>query len=397
LIRLLHGDCRDVLRNLPDNSVHCVVTSPPYWGLRDYGVGGQIGLEATPAEYVEAMVGVFREVRRVLKDDGTAWVNLGDSYHNGAKGGYAKDRITATDSLQRSNLANNFIGAPNRQPQAGLKPKDLVGMPWRVAFALQADGWYLRQDIIWSKPNPMPESVQDRCTKAHEYIFLLSKSERYFYDAEAIREPNDAVHMRWLKVKRKTVGGEGVPGVYQGAFNRSIADGNLEAIGRNKRSVWEVATAPFSEAHFATFPPALIEPCILAGCPGQCCAKCGSPLVRQVERSGGTIGHGWIDGSCNRLVRGMSQTANPGGGIGKAKDCNGKYYQVKMLGWASSCKCNVESIPGTVLDPFGGAGTTGLVADRLGRNAILIELNADYADMAKRRIADDAGMFAQVI
>src|SRR6516164_444034 len=246
LIRLLHGDCRDVLRNLPDNSVHCVVTSPPYWGLRDYGVGGQIGLEATPAEYVEAMVGVFREVRRVLKDDGTAWVNLGDSYHNGDKGGYAKGRITATDSLQRSNLANNFIGAPNRQPQAGLKPKDLCGMPWRVAFALQADGWYLRQDIIWSKPNPMPESVQDRCTKAHEYIFLLSKSERYFYDAEAIREPNDAVHMRWLKVKRKTVGGEGVPRVYQGAFNRSIADGNLEAIGRNKRSVWEVATAPFS-------------------------------------------------------------------------------------------------------------------------------------------------------
>jgi DNA modification methylase len=392
----LAGDCRHVLRGLEDSSVHCVVTSPPYWGLRDYGtaqweggdpgcnhingrpgsdradgivamvshrnrdgagaftgdcrkcgarrIDSQIGLEATPSEYVEVMVGVFREVWRVLRADGTAWINLGDSYHNGDKGGYAKDRITATDSLQRSNLANNFIGAPNRQPQAGLKPKDLIGMPWRVAFALQADGWYLRQDIIWSKPNPMPESVRDRCTKAHEYIFMLSKSERYYYDQDAIREPlaessigriqqenfdnqtggpkdyghrtnaNRSARKALCNLKEKYIAAEKWGDRYAGWEARD------KTIGRNKRSVWEVATAPFSQAHFATFPPALIEPCILAGCPKG----------------------------------------------------------------------------GTVLDPFAGAGTTGLVADRLSRNAILVELNADYADMARRRIADDAGMFAQI-
>jgi DNA modification methylase len=509
-VSILQGDCRDMLRTLPDGSVQCVVTSPPYFGLRDYGVDGQIGLEPTPAEFVAAMVDVFREVRRVLRDDGTLFLNLGDSYHSsgprqtgrndanretpGGRGGSfrggerraipygtsgtepegyrASDclcgnlcdvcrrayrigkshsntlRVPTLDaSILASSLAHKeFVpahlptlglmdpagrsaaaildpqqaaireGAPlpdaslstpsescpprpedclqlgqpsecrlcgcslqgsapvfarmagcncdtsQRESASGisgkdaaslayrhlttesLKPKDLIGIPWRVAFALQADGWYLRQDIIWAKPNPMPESVRDRCTKAHEYIFMMSKSARYFYDQEAIKEP-----MSMSSVERLTQpsidtqpGSDRVPGK---------TNGNMKAVGkidkqrghrrrhagfndrwdamekaeqcsgmRNKRSVWTVATQPFTDVHFATFPPELIEPCIKAGCP----------------------------------------------------------------------------VGGTVIDPFGGAGTTGLVADRLGRNAILIELNPAYAEMAERRITNDAPLFAEV-
>ncbi len=325
---ILIGDCRDVLRTLPDESVHCVVTSPPYFGLRDYGVAGQIGLEATPAAFVEEMVAVFREVRRVLRSDGTVWLNLGDSYASasgnktitaqtaystGRAGGDARAPAKKTLSYESQSVGFKNYGA--------LKQKDLVGIPWRVAFALQADGWYLRQDIIWSKPNPMPESVRDRCTKAHEYIFLLSKSARYYYDADSISEQasewsQKALAGNWT---RKTeygtaeVSGRNDPGANYA--DRIRKDGR-----RNKRSVWEVASQPFPESHFATFPPTLIEPCILAGCPKG----------------------------------------------------------------------------GTVLDPFGGAGTTALVADRLGRNSIIIELNPDYAEMAERRIRGDAGMFADV-
>ena len=312
VVTMLNGDCRDVLGTLPAASVHCVVTSPPYWGLRDYGVVGQIGLEPTPAEYLATMVGVFREVRRVLRNDGTLWLNLGDSYASGGRGG------GANGSKQQTNIGA-LLGP--KYATDGMKPKDLIGIPWRVAFALQADGWYLRQDIIWSKPNPMPESVTDRCTKAHEYIFLMSKSERYYYDQDAIAETatGRAVH-------------NGNGGAHKHNEALSAGDekfrykGGLSALEgksfdtRNKRSVWEVSTQPFAQAHFATFPPALIEPCILAGCPKG----------------------------------------------------------------------------GTVLDPFGGAGTTGLVADRLQRNAILIELNPQYAAMTERRIVDDGPLFAEV-
>jgi DNA modification methylase len=303
-VRILNGDCRDMLKSLPDESVHCVVTSPPYWGLRDYGVEGQLGLEATPQEYVERMVEVFAHVGRVLRADGTLWLNLGDSYSSQAGQRKVTDRAGIK---QQSNVAS--VNAPSRCVE-GLGAKQLVGIPWRVAFALQAAGWYLRQDIIWAKPNPMPESVRDRCTKAHEYLFLLAKSERYYYDQAAIAEEG---------VGRETYFGsdrysEGSGRHDSGSYN------NAECDTRNKRSVWTVTTQPFREAHFATFPPALIEPCILAGCP---------------------------EG-------------------------------------------------GTVLDPFGGAGTTGLVADRLKRNAILIELNHEYADMARKRIFNDAPLFADV-
>ena len=322
-VKILQGDCRDVLKTLPDESVHCVVTSPPYWGLRDYGVAGQLGLESTPAEYVEKMVAVFREVRRVLRDDGTLWLNLGDSYASTPTGGQSSKPSKMTGGR------DNQIAGSSRPDKSsfGLAAKQLIGIPWRVAFALQADGWYLRQDIIWAKPNPMPESVRDRCTKAHEYIFLLAKSERYYFDAKAIAEPFADERMgnpgayRWSYASDPETGtgirGEGGPSTKMQAEGWN-ADG--ERTSRNKRSVWTVTTKPYTEAHFATFPPELIEPCILAGCP---------------------------EG-------------------------------------------------GTVLDPFGGAGTTGLVADRHKRNAILIELNQEYAEMARRRITNDAPLFAEV-
>lgn len=334
-VTILKGDCREVLGTLPAESVHCVVTSPPYFGLRDYGVAGQIGLEASPDAFVDELVAVFRDVRRVLRDDGTVWLNLGDSYATaGTRQGNDGDslgrqrrdehrttaRIKDARSKQATNSAADFA-APHRN-LIGFKNKDLIGVPWRVAFALQADGWYLRQDIIWSKPNPMPESVRDRCTKAHEYLFLLSKSERYYYDADAIAEPisdHPVTAARNGRADKGLVGPSALWGTGFGQSGKGQHD-RAAAENRNRRSVWNVATLPFPDAHFATFPPALIEPCILAGCPKG----------------------------------------------------------------------------GTVLDPFGGAGTTGLVADRLGRNAILIELNPDYAAMAERRIRKDAGLFASV-
>ena len=290
---ILIGDCLEVLRGLPDGMAQTCVTSPPYYGLRDYGHAGQIGLEETPDAYVARLVDVFREVRRVLRDDGTLWLNLGDSYAAGGNGGGNKN------DTNKGSLTVARKVAP-----AGYKPKDLLGIPWMVAFALRADGWWLRQDIIWHKPNPMPESVTDRCTKAHEYVFLLTKSARYFYDAAAIAEEAERGDAGSRFDQGKTA--QRQPGQALGA---RIDDGR-----RNARSVWPIATQPYSGAHFATMPPALAERCIKAG-----------------------------------------------------------------------------SKPGDmVLDPFGGAGTTGLVADRLGRSATLIELNPEYARLARERITADA-------
>ena len=234
--KLLVGDCVESMKALPDQSINCCVTSPPYFGLRDYGVDGQIGLELTPEQYVAKIVEVFREVRRVLRDDGTLWLNIGDSYVGATsqhKEGGSQGHNSCIAKKTMSGIPQNGRGDRNRALyKAGIKMKDLIGIPWMLAFALRADGWYLRQEIIWHKPNPMPESVKDRCTKAHEQIFLLSKSPRYYFDSEAMKEV--------------AVDGTG---------------------SRNRRSVWSVATRPYKGAHFATFPPALIEPCILAGCP----------------------------------------------------------------------------------------------------------------------------------
>jgi DNA modification methylase len=258
--RIIAGDCIAGLRSLPDASVHCCVTSPPYWGLRDYGHDGQIGLESTPEAYVARMAEVFREVRRVLRDDGTCWLNLGDSYN-----AYNGNRGSSTSFQAATEEANPSFPAGHGLSCKSLKNKDLCGIPWRVAFALQADGWWLRQDIIWHKPNPMPESVRDRCTKAHEYVFLLTKSERYFYDAAAVSEEGawcgkQLGIVRGRKIRAESMGrkpsGNEVPG----------ADATAPA-RRNRRSVWTITTKPYSGAHFAVMPPDLVEPCIKAGCP----------------------------------------------------------------------------------------------------------------------------------
>ena len=296
-VDILQGDCLTILKTLPKKSINCCVTSPPYYGLRDYGVDGQLGLEPTPEEYIKKLVAVFREVRQVLRDDGTLWVNIGDSY-NGSGG--------AGGDYNQGGLKEGQPKYPGRDI-SGLKPKDLIGIPWMLAFALRADGWYLRQDIIWNKPNPMPESVRDRCTKAHEYIFLLSKSKEYFYDHEAIREPIKAGCDGSIRALARDKAGP--VDISNGAtIQERIYD---EIKGANKRSVWTVTTKPYKAAHFATFPKALIIPCIKAGCP-----------------------------------RG-----------------------------------------GTVLDPFFGAGTTGVVSRTFGRSCIGIELNPKYCEIAENRLA----------
>ena len=295
---LLHGDAIEQLRTLPSESIHTCVTSPPYYGLRDYGVDGQIGQEETPEEYVDRLVNMFREVRRVLRNDGTLWVNIGDSY--------AANR---TYQVHNSIGAKDHTYSPGSKVPVNCKPKDMIGIPWMLAFALREDGWYLRQDIIWAKSNPMPESVKDRCTKSHEYVFLLSKSKKYYFDSDAIKEPADEKYAkRYLSPFNngpKERSGQGRVG------NASNTAGYKTFTGyRNKRDVWSVSVARFKGAHFAVFPEKLIEPCVLAGCP---------------------------EG-------------------------------------------------GTVLDPFTGSGTTGIVAKKFGRNFIGVELNHEYYAMAESRL-----------
>jgi DNA modification methylase len=395
--RIIAGDCIAGLRTLPDASVHCCVTSPPYWGLRDYGHDGQIGLESTPEAYVARMVEVFREVRRVLREDGTCWVNLGDSYASDTKGsgGVPEGSIMAMcpNSAQKS---QKFTP---RKVNHGLKQKDLVGIPWRVAFALQADGWWLRQDIIWHKPNPMPESVRDRCTKAHEYVFLLTKSERYYYDAEAVSEP--AVGPPGGNVAPVKGADDSLMRTRTGLH--ALQERAREAggyVNRNRRSVWTVTTKPYSGAHFAVMPPDLVEPCIKAGCPEQCCSVCGSPWVRVVERRR-VMRHELPVGDPNYRPGRYTSKA---GGADEYSNGGGQAFSFSSTkGWEPSCDCQrmmcdavmmgdrgvaVSTIPGTVLDPFAGSGTTLAVAAELGRNAIGCELNPEYISLAERRIKD---------
>jgi DNA modification methylase len=254
-IKIYCGDSIKTLSELPEQSVNCCVTSPPYWGLRDYGHDGQIGLESTPEDYVARMVEVFREVRRVLRDDGTLWLNLGDSYNTTS--GYSR---ASPEYFRKGRIGGSADKKAIRHEI--LKPKDLVGIPWRVAFALQADGWYLRQDIIWHKPNPMPESVTDRCTKAHEYIFLLSKSARYYYDADAVAERSMNLGATDIRFGGNKYGDSDDPKHATKSGNQYTDTGT-----RNRRTVWTVATKPFKGAHFAVMPPDLVKPCVLAGCP----------------------------------------------------------------------------------------------------------------------------------
>jgi len=337
MIEFVHNDAYKALQAMEDRSVDCIVTSPPYYGLRDYGNPGQIGLEETPEEFISKIVDVFREARRVLKDDGTLWVNIGDSYAAQAKD-RTPEQAAKNSTINGGKFTQMQVLKQINKITGDLKPKDLIGIPWMLAFALRADGWYLRQDIIWHKPNPMPESVTDRCTKSHEYIFLLSKNKKYYFDADAIKvdakNPQDDVRRKMQqKSSNKSMPNEFVNGVRpvksgnkqrKQGIDRGCPEDNSsnvcssvpwEGVKANKRSVWSITTKPFKEAHFATFPEDLVVDCIKAGCPE--------------------------------------------GGV--------------------------------VLDPFAGAGTTLMVAKKLNRNAIGIELNKDYIDIAVRRINNETG------
>ncbi len=426
--RIIDGDALSMLRTLPDESVNCCVTSPPYWGLRDYGVVGQLGLERTPEEYVAAMVAVFREVRRVLRADGTCWMNLGDSYAGG--GGFSAGAPSSATSKSGVYGGLGALKAGGIKPQGVIKAKDLVGIPWRVAFALQADGWYLRSDIIWHKPNPMPESVTDRPTKAHEYLFLLTKSERYAYDAGAIAE--QSIHAgKVVSLGEKSLS----RGQANGANCEPTGNGNADTVTvtdtRNKRDVWTIGTHPFPDAHFAVMPTALVEPCVMAGCP-PAGKRCDCEEIIQTPTGTGAIEDptmeigraGWSrprrDNEGRRPITRREQRHHAAqmkdspvrplmeATCGEAfahyirTDKSGARPLPQHLiaeftkhGWitpAPECACPIESA-GTVLDPFAGSGTVGVVALRHGRNFIGIELNPAYADMARNRIRGDMPMF----
>ena len=394
LFELLQGDCTKVLATLPAASVQCCVTSPPSWGSRDYGAGGQHKLEETTEAYISNMVLVFREVWRVLRDDGTLWLNLGDSYAGVA----GNARGEGAGGGQERVKSMGFGALPKRKDlEGGLKHKDLAGIPWRVAFALQADGWYLRQDIIWHKPNPMPESVADRCTKAHEYIFLLTKSAKYFYDSEAVKERGAMVAGDSAgSSQRDTQETHGLGGGNSGInLAKQKLAAELQEKGystRNKRSVWTVTTKPFRGAHFATFPPDLIEPCILAGTSenGQC-PKCGKSWKRIMEKIGVSTYEkmGGKNGGYKKMREESMRRGETG--VGDTRDSNGNivWYEAtpkKFVGWQPDCVCRLDPIASVVLDPFSGAGTTGLVAVQHGRRYIGIELNPDYLEMSRKRI-----------
>jgi DNA modification methylase len=433
MIRILTGDAREVLATMLSESVHCVVTSPPYYGLRDYGtaqwadadaecdhrkselrrgvnlaqstastrggakkiaeagwipygqvcarcgatrIDSQLGLESTPAEYITNMVGVFREVRRVLRKDGTCWVNIGDSYASGT----SARRTEGTGDVGRWHSDVGGYDARVATPP-GLKTKDLIGIPWLLAFALRDDGWYLRADIIWSKPNPMPESVTDRPTKAHEYVFLLTKSARYFYDADAIREAG-------AEEAGRVITGLGTTKDFDPERQRTLLRGERVLSGfRNKRSVWEIATEPFPGSHFAVFPTALVEPCIKAGTSEKgCCPECGAPWVRVTQIEGQLPGR-----ERNRGGRIDGYTLAP-------QWDNGQNPTTRTtVGWRPSCAhADLTPVPCTVLDPFMGAGTTLMVADRLQRDGIGIELSPEYAEMARKRLTGDAPLFVDI-
>lgn len=374
-VTLIRADARRI--PLADKSVHCVVTSPPYWNLRDYQTAGQIGLEPTPYAFVDAMVAVFREVHRVLRDDGTLWMNLGDSY-----GGDRGNKTPAPDNKNRS-LGSGSVHGLDRDFDFR---KQLIGIPWRVALALQADGWYLRSDIVWHKKAPMPESVTDRPTKSHEYLFLLAKSDRYFYDIEAVKEaanPTSAERYRYA------FGGEKADGMLNQGI-RTHPSGEREHDGtRNLRTVWTLGPDPFPGAHFATFPRKLVEPCVKAGTSEKgCCPSCGSPWVRLTEKKSvkpkdyeGKLLATDPQSAQRRMLANVRARREAGGSH------ENPFPAAVTLGWEPSCRCErQEPIACTVYDPFNGSGTTGVVATGLGRRYVGTDLNPEYLAIARRRI-----------
>jgi len=450
-------DVFDGLRQLPDNFIDCVVTSPPYWGLRNYGMEGniwdgkkdckhewkeelterpnqaggtkslsgkgktqphsvdygkrisysqfcskcgawkgQLGLEPSPELYVNHLVDVFREVKRVLKKDGTVWLNLGDTYCSSREMGTSDNELGNYGVFIRQKRKefdfgrsgkNSCVGEKLNSVKGrgkvvdGLKPKDLVGIPWRVAFALQSDGWWLRQDIIWEKPNPMPESVTDRCTKNHEYVFLLAKNKDYYYDAEAIKEPNQSSYTGGNRIDRETPNIKGLrrcPDVYNPS-------------GRNKRSVWTITTKPFKDSHFATFPLDLIRPMILAGTSERgVCPDCGKPWEKIVERDNPS--KEFMEKDARVLASAPDSYSSRQCVKSLHRNTGGVYSNAKTLGWKASCKCNKDPIPALVLDPFCGSGTACLVAKKLNRHYIGFEINPEYVKMANNSIISNRDM-----
>ena len=419
--KIVQGDALSVLRSMPDEVIQCVVTSPPYWGLRTYGHWGMqilfgsladfgmpskhrdrwwnrirwraaerggvwsrnkrswigaLGFEPTPDEYLKNMTAIFREIRRVLRPDGTCWINMGDSYTSG-------DRATFRSGA--SSNKNHQVQDDQARPQTppGLKPKDLVGMPWRLAFALQADGWYLRQDIIWAKPNPMPESVTDRCTKSHEYIFLMTKSAKYFCDMEAVREitGNEGYVCKSNKPTGKYEYGDEDTIKTKGSQHSNHHEMRNNPNGRNKRSVWTIPTQGYKEAHFATFPEKLIVPCIKAGTSEKgCCPACGMPWARVVEKS--------------EVEKRQTNTKYPGGHTMSTTKWDDP-IQRNTLGWRPGCECfgyvkqGPLTIPCIVLDPFMGSGTTAFISRKLNRRWIGIELSEEYIKIAHKRLSQE--------
>lgn len=437
--QILNIDALEGLKTLPDESVNCIITSPPYWGLRDYGVNGQVGLEDTPESYIKNMVLIFREAKRVLSKDGTCWINIGDTYWGGKGTSGSSSKETQNKRYNKSKSitpGTSQVGGkgqtrPQDKKHTSIKPKDLVGIPWMLAFALREDGWYLRQDIIWQKPNCMPESVNDRCTKNHEYIFLLSKSRKYYFDQEAIlQEASPHTHARVSKdaMKKSKIddvvrqkgslspqsgerkkrtprpnidnkgGNQGTGGIPITRKNQPTGSGNknnpsfdaalINVVTKvNKRSVWSVPTKGVKEAHFATYPENLIKDCVLAGCPENVCSSCGAPVKRIVEKK--RIRRDELPKDDPRY--------RPARYEGSYSEINGKsdagYSETKTLGWEKSCDCNEDLVPGVVYDPFMGSGTTAIVARKLNRNFIGTELNSDYIKIANNRLDKELGLF----
>lgn len=411
---ILQGDALATLKTLPSGIVQTCVTSPPYYGLRSYIDEGhedkslEIGLEETPEAYVAKLVEVFREVRRVLHPTGTIWVNLGDSYASTTKGdNRTPEQLQGKSGLGRgdykwtpNNQAFNAKFPPRKFELGDIKPKDLIGIPWMVAFALRADGWVLRSEIIWHKRAPMPESVQDRPTKAHEQLFLLAKSPHYYYDAEAIKEPSAESTMQ-IHSSENVKGRAGKWKIEDnfsrnngGVSDRGLVNGTgRDLSGRNKRSVWTLGPESYSGAHFATMPTKLVEPCILAGTSAHgCCAKCGAPWERVVERET-RAGTGVYDSVTEAAVlgtkvNGTSLRGNPGKNLG--------VLAKKSIGWQPTCQCQADVQPCLVLDPFCGSGTTLAVALKHGRRGLGLELNESYIELAHKRIASTQPMLLDV-
>ena len=435
MIKFLQGSCIDKIKELNDNTIDCVVTSPPYWGLRDYGTasyeGGdpdckhtitdgivdnknnklierpnrasdkkncvrcgakridkQLGLEPTYQEHIQNIVELFRAIKPKLKDSATVWLNYGDSYASTVNGTKVKDQVKNKVQFSSKYLIKGddrtFRDKPFSTIQGSLKPKDLVMIPNRIAIALQDDGWWIRSEIIWHKPNPMPESTKDRPTSCHEKIWLITKSKKYYYDADAIREPvakGTITRLSEKNLKNQKGSNRGNGGMRSNGNMKPV--GNMET--KNKRNVWTVTTKPCKEAHFATFPKDLIEPCIKAGCPEKVCVKCGTPYVRNLK----------IIFTPERKTRDNMVNVIPG--RDKPTRMNSKNMESlikKDLGFKKDCNCKTDEFKsGVVLDPFGGSGTTGIVASLNNRNAILIELNKEYISIANKRINKEFGFF----